>query len=319
MNASPSSPLPVILDVDTGIDDALALLLAATHPSLEVKAVTCAAGNVSLAQVVENTLGVLAVAGRDDIPVAAGAEGPLVGRPRDASHVHGANGLADITLPAHGGAPVDAHAVELLRRTLDEAADPMTIIALAPLTNIALLLRMYPAVRAKIARIVFMGGAIGTGNVTAVAEFNVWHDPEAAEVVLDSGVPTLMYGLETFYAATCDATAIRALASSARPAAQLAGGLLDHLTAGRGEEGRVRAGEAPLGDAGTVCAVIDPGALTVVAAPVGVALAPGETRGQTIVDMRHAAPGAPGTHASTGVVTAVDTTRYRELFVGALS
>ncbi|MDZ8201193.1 nucleoside hydrolase [Microbacterium sp. SSW1-59] len=319
MNSPHPPPVPVVLDVDTGVDDALALLLAATHPALDLKAVTCAAGNVSLAQVVDNTLGVLAIAGRADVPVGAGAEGPLVGRPRDASHIHGANGLGDITLPAHGRAPVAVHAVELLRQTLEESSEPLTIIALAPLTNIALLLRMYPSSREKIARIVFMGGAIGTGNITAVAEFNVWADPEAAAVVLDSGVPTLMYGLEPFYAATCDQDAIDALVASSQPAAHLAAALLGYLTAGRGEEGRVPGGHAPLGDAGTVCAVIDPTILTVVDAPVDVALAPGRTRGQTIVDLRRSPVGTAGTPASVGVVAAVDVARCRDLFVGTLS
>jgi len=313
----------VILDVDTGIDDALALMLAVRHPRLDVRAVTCVAGNVSLAQVVENTLGVLALAGGQGIPVAAGMSAPLIEPARDASYVHGANGIADLHLPAHSMSLEPVHAVELMRRTLLEADQPVTIIALAPLTNVAVLLRMHPEVAEKIAHILFMGGAVGAGNATATAEFNIWHDPEAADIVLRSGIPTTMYGLEPFYRVCCDNDAIDALCVSANPLEAAAGALLGHLARVTEDETRVSVpGGAAIGDAGAVCAVIDPEGVSIHRAPVSVSLAAGATRGQTIVDLRSGlGAGGASTKDARGnvdVVMNVDGDRFMKLFLEAL-
>ena len=179
---------PVVLDVDTGVDDACALLLAALHPALDLRAVSCVGGNAPVDDVVRNTLLVLEAAGRTDVPVARGAERPLLEAPVDARHVHGDDGMGDLGWPR--AARTDRrHAVELLRDTCREAArptGPVTLVPLAPLTNIALLLRTYPDAAQGISEIVFMGGAAHVGNATASAEFNVFHDPEAAAVTLDA-------------------------------------------------------------------------------------------------------------------------------------
>jgi pyrimidine-specific ribonucleoside hydrolase len=174
--------IPVILDVDTGVDDALALLLAARHPGLDLRAVTCVAGNAAVPQVVTNTLAVLAAAGRTDVPVARGAARPLVDPPREARHVHGEDGMADLDhaalgLPQETAGADPRHAVELLRDLLCGTDEPVTLVPLAPLTNIALLLRLYPEAAKGLRRIVFMGGAASVGNATASAEFNIRHDP----------------------------------------------------------------------------------------------------------------------------------------------
>ncbi|WP_033289722.1 nucleoside hydrolase [Amycolatopsis jejuensis] len=306
---------PVVLDVDTGIDDALAIMLALRHPALDVRAITCVAGNAGLGQVVENTLAVTALAGNTTVPVAAGMPHPIVEPPRDASYVHGRNGLAGLTLPPHNRQVEDCHAVEYLRRLLTEAPVPVTIIALAPLTNIAMLLRMYPEAATNIARIVFMGGAIGLGNATASAEFNVWHDPEAAEIVLRSGVPATMYGLEPFYRVTCDADTIAKLSAAESPLQATAGALLAHLATVGDDQGRTgEKGAAAIGDAGTVCAVIDPDGAVVRRAPVSVALQGPETRGRTIVDFRRGA-----SDGQVDIVIDVDGPRYRDLFLDTLS
>lgn len=316
--------IPVILDVDTGIDDALAIILAVRNPGLDVRAITCVGGNVELEQVVANTLAVLTLAGGETIPVAAGMALPLIEPPQDASYVHGRNGVADIDFPPHNLTAQDVHAVELLRRTLADAPGPVTIIGLAPLTNIAVLLRMYPEVTAKISRIVFMGGAIGLGNVTATAEFNVWHDPEATEIVLRSGIPTTMYGLEPFYQVTCDAQTIADLRKSTVPLKAAAGTLLEHLSTVTGDETRITArGSAAIGDAGAVCAVIDPSGIVTRRAPVSVALSGHHTRGQTIVDLRSGlGAGGEVTSVDRGhvdVVIDVDAARYRQIFLEALA
>ena len=205
--ASPAAPrvrviamsIPVILDVDTGVDDALAILFAVKHPGIDVLGITCVAGNASLERVVDNTLRVLDAAGAPDIPVAAGAVRPLLEPPafgaararRRRPRRHRA--AADRAGP-RAGRRGRAHAP----RSSSSTRRPVTLVALAPQTNLALLLRTHPEVAGNIERIVFMGGSASVGNATAVAEFNVWHDPEAAAIVLDAGVPAYMYGLDVF-------------------------------------------------------------------------------------------------------------------------
>ncbi len=316
-----SGARPVILDVDTGVDDALAILLAVRHPALDVRAITCTGGNAPLAQVVANTLRVLDAAGASAIPVAAGAHRPLLEAPQHAAAIHGSDGLADLGLPGSARTPEPVHAVELLRRTLAASEQPLTIISLAPLTNIALLLRMHPEVFDRIERLVMMGGAVGTGNATAAAEFNVWHDPEAAAIVLGAGLDVLMYGLEPFYRVGVSHDDVARLSAADDTAPRLAGALLTHLIGIDATEERVADDRVAIGDAGAVCAAIDPAPLVTRVAPVEVALAPGATRGQTIVDLRTmvGADIAPArTVPSATVVLDVDPEPYRRLFLDAL-
>ena len=257
--------LPVILDVDTGVDDACALLLAALHPALDLRAVTCVGGNAPLPDVVRNTCSVLATAGRMDVPVAAGADRPLGTQ-----------------------APDPRHAIELLRDQLAAAAasgERITLIPLAPLTTIALLLRTYPEAARGIERIVFMGGAAASGNATASAEFNIFHDPEAAAIVFDAtadlAIPMTMYGLDVFYRpriTRAEAQLLRALDPTGP--AGLGGRLISFQC------DRFGADDATIGDAGAVCAVIDPSGLTTTPLPARVELSGRYTRGRTIVDHR---------------------------------
>lgn len=316
-----SGARPVILDVDTGVDDALAILLAVRHPALDVRAITCTGGNAPLAQVVTNTLRVLDAAGAGAIPVAAGAHRPLLEAPQHAAAIHGSDGLADLGLPDSARTPEPVHAVELLRRTLEASEEPLTIISLAPLTNIALLLRMHPEVVDRIDRVVMMGGAVGTGNATAAAEFNVWHDPEAAAIVLGAGLDVLMYGLEPFYRVGVSHDDVEQLLAAEGTAPRLAGALLTHLIGIDATEERVADDRVAIGDAGAVCAAIDPAPLLTRVAPVEVALAPGATRGQTIVDLRTmvgADISAAREALPATVVLDVDPEPYRRLFLDAL-
>ncbi|MYM19105.1 nucleoside hydrolase [Brevibacterium sp. 5221] len=320
---------PVILDVDTGIDDALALMLAVRHPALDVRAITCVAGNVDRDQVVRNTLGILSLVGAPDIPVGAGAAAPLVQEPRPADHVHGGDGVGGVALPQDGRTADGRGALELMRAALEAAPAPVTLICLAPLTNLALLLRAHPEAAARIGRIVWMGGAIGAGNATASAEFNAWHDPEAAAVVVGSGIPLLMYGLEPFYQAAVPAGAIDELASSPDPVAAAVGALLRRSQEmGAGEARLPFPDAATLGDAGAVAVAIDESLAACTEAPVAVELRGELTRGRTVVDLREAAVDlhghaqaphrAPLRHttpgAATTVVTGVDGGAVRELF-----
>ncbi|MEU4198328.1 nucleoside hydrolase [Kribbella sp. NPDC026611] len=313
---------PVILDVDTGLDDACALLLAARHPELELKAVTCVGGNVGIDDVVVNTLTVLEAAGRTDVPVARGAGVPLLQPVRTAPHVHGADGLGDLDWPRSTRETDPRHAVELLRDVLRDAAasgELITLIPLAPMTNIALLLRTYPEAAAGLREIVFMGGAAGIGNATASAEFNIWTDPEAAAVVLSAagelGIPVTMYGLDVFYDVVVSLEQAKGLGGS--PSADLARKLIEKRSSLYQRDG------ASIGDGGAVCAVIDPSGLTTQPFPLRVELSGSWSRGRTIVDTRDWSADLtsdPHGQAPTTVqvATAVEGDRYAELWLSTV-
>ena len=322
-----TEPLPVILDVDTGVDDACALLLAALHPDVELRAVTCVGGNAGVDDVVRNTVKVLDIAGRPDVPVARGAARPLLEPARDARHVHGDDGMADLGWPTPDRPSDGRHAVELLRDLLSRAASGgpagrITLVPLAPLTNIALLLRTYPEAGAGLREIVFMGGAAQIGNATASAEFNVWQDPEAAAIVLESAaeldIPVVMYGLDVFYDVRVSREqAVELIAIGGRGPAELAGRLIDYQCRRFGQP------EATIGDAGAVCAVIDRAGLTTKRLPVRVELAGTYSRGRTIVDRRdwsgdlaHDPHGLAPT--AVEVALSVDADRYAELWLGTM-
>src|SRR4051794_19092711 len=183
-------PQPVIIDCDPGHDDAMALMLAAASPEVELVAVTTVAGNQTLDKVTANAIRVLDVLGADDIPVAAGADRGLIHAAESASEVHGETGLDGPDLPPPSREPEPLHAVELLAQKLRER--PLTLIPIGPLTNIALLLATHPELAGRIERVVIMGGAIGMGNATPSAEFNLWADPEAAARVFTSGLDVTM-------------------------------------------------------------------------------------------------------------------------------
>lgn len=306
--------IDVILDVDTGVDDAMALLLAARSPALNLLGVTCVMGNVEIDKVVTNTLRVLDVAGAGHVPVARGMGQPLAEVQYNAKGVHGGDGLGHVELPPPSRQPVPEHAVEFLRRTLTAAPRPVTLVPLAPLTNIAALLVQYPEVKANIERLVIMGGAFDMGNATAVAEFNIRQDPEAADIVFRSGLPMVMYGLEVFRRVTFNRREAEEFVESGRPAARLAGQLLLYFMNNFNREA------VTIGDAGCVAAVIEPEGLTTEEYPVRVELAGTWTRGQTVVDRRplitrqRESEWQPPMGTTVSVALDVDAERYRQLF-----
>src|SRR5579884_3029899 len=185
----------VILDVDTGIDDALALILAVNSPEIEVVGVTCAAGNVGIDHVTRNTLAVLELAG-SAAPVAVGPCKPLMATLQTATFFHGVNGIAGIELPAPTRAPVDVDAASFLVRSVREHPREVTLVAVAPLTNVALAVLKDPEFAANLDRLIVMGGAVGhVGNATAAAEANFRNDPEAAYAVVNAGAPLQLVDL----------------------------------------------------------------------------------------------------------------------------
>ena len=189
----------ILLDCDPGHDDAIALLLALASPELELLGVTTVAGNQTLEKTTANAIRVLEFAGRGNVPVAAGAERPLVRPQYVASYVHGETGLDGPDLPPPQGAPLDRHAVDFLADRIREQAGAVTLVPTGPLTNVALLLALHPDARPE--QIVLMGGAIAEGNVTPAAEFNIWADPEAAVRVFASGIDVTMVGLDVTHKA----------------------------------------------------------------------------------------------------------------------
>jgi len=255
-------PRNIFLDVDTGVDDALALLLAARSPNLNIKGVTCVSGNVPVDLVVRNTLDVLEAAGASHVPVARGMDVPLLETMVNAAEIHGKNGLGGIELAKSASEPLNVHAVEFLRRELTDVSDSMTIVALGPLTNIATLIRAYPEVVSKIDEIVVMGGAIGPGNVTPTAEFNIRQDPEAADVVFNSDVPTLLYVWDVFTRVRCDKQEVDEMIASDNNCKSIAGKLLlSYLTTKKEDT-------AGIGDAGAVACLLIPEAITTAVMPI---------------------------------------------------
>ena len=190
---------PILLDCDPGHDDAIALLLALASPELELRGVTTVAGNQTLEKTTANAIRVLEFAGRADIPVAKGADRPLVREQFVASYVHGETGLDGPDLPPPQSDPVDRHAADFLADRIRDAEGAITLVPTGPLTNVALLLALHPDARPE--RIVLMGGAIAEGNVTPAAEFNIWCDPEAAARVFASGIDVTMIGLDVTHKA----------------------------------------------------------------------------------------------------------------------
>jgi pyrimidine-specific ribonucleoside hydrolase len=191
----------VIIDTDPGIDDAVAILFALAEPRLEVLGLTPVGGNSSLENTVTNSLRMLDLAGRMDIPVCPGADRSLIDdSPRLAVDSYADLGLGEADLFEPSRPANDEHAVDFIARMAGEAAEPITLIAIGPLTNIALLVAKFPDIPQRIAEVIVMGGGL-EGNVTPAAEFNIWCDPEAAQRVLESGLPLTFVGLDVTHQA----------------------------------------------------------------------------------------------------------------------
>lgn len=181
-----ADPVRLIIDTDPGVDDAWAILMALAHPRATVEALTTVAGNVSLEHTTRNACAIVDVAA-SDVPVFAGSSGPLVGQRVEAGEVHGADGLGDAGRSSSQRRPEDEHAASAIVRLAGGAPGAMTLVAIGPLTNVALAVRLDPELPQRLGQLVVMGGAHrATGNTSAVAEFNVFADPEAAAVVFDA-------------------------------------------------------------------------------------------------------------------------------------
>src|SRR5438477_5311238 len=214
---SASSPARVIIDTDPGVDDAFALLLAMRSPELKIEGITAVAGNVPLELTLPNALRMVEIAGRSDIPVAAGAKAPLLRRLVSAAYAHGENGLGGAVFPEPRLKPVDQPAAEFIRTTVRKHPNELTLITVGPLTNVASALSLDTELSQLIRRIVMMGGSLSGGNITPAAEFNIYVDPEAARIIFQSGIPITMVGLDVTRKTGLTQEHIRVLESAHNP------------------------------------------------------------------------------------------------------
>lgn len=290
----------VLIDCDPGVDDALALMLAQGSPELDVLAVTTCGGNQTLGKVTRNALSLADELGMHWIPVAAGAERPLVRQPLTAGHVHGDTGLGLVKLPDPQHALDERHAVEVVAQTV-LAHDPgeVTIIATGPLTNLALAIRQYPQIVDRIREVVLMGGGVNTGNLTPVAEFNIAVDPEAARAVFTAGWPVTMVGLDTTHQALATPEVEAQFAGLGTRLGDLA---VELIRSYRDAYKNNQAFEnPPCHDPVAVARVIAPELVSVRRAPVDVELRGELTTGQTVVDLRGLEPEDCPTQVATGL------------------
>ncbi|XEG91561.1 ribonucleoside hydrolase RihC [Edwardsiella tarda] len=186
---------PIIIDTDPGVDDAVALAIAMHHPDLDVRLITTVAGNVDVEKTTNNALKLVDFFGKS-VPVAKGCNSPLLIKLENSTDIHGESGMDGFAFPNATSTCLTIHAVEAMRKEIISSNVPVTLVTIAALTNIALLFSLYPEVKGKIKEVVMMGGALSRGNTNTSAEFNIYIDPHAAQIVFQSGVPLTMVGLD---------------------------------------------------------------------------------------------------------------------------
>jgi purine nucleosidase len=304
-------PKPVILDVDPGHDDAVAIMMACGSPGLDLLAVTTVAGNATLPKTTRNALRVLSLIGRTDVPVAAGASGPLVRELRTAEDIHGESGMDGTEIPEATFEPDERDAVELIADTLGGASEPVALIPVGPLTNIAALLRRHPELKGKISRVSLMGGSIGLGNTTPAAEFNIYVDPEAAREVFESGLQITMSGLDVTHQAGAD-RAERDRLRGLGGIGEVVAGSLDFFAATY--ERSFGFDAPPLHDPVAVAAILEPGVLKTRPMNVQIECESDLTRGETVCDLH----GVTGRRANADVGVELDREAFFDLLHDSL-
>jgi purine nucleosidase len=303
----------VWLDCDTGIDDALALLYLTAAPCA-LLGVSTVAGNCALERATANTLGVLEAAGAAAVPVHPGAAGPLVGRPQDARHVHGDDGIGGCgdLLPTPSRGVSAPRAVAALAAALRARPGEMTLVASGPLTNLALLVREDPEAAGLARRVVVMGGTVlEPGNVAPTVEFNIGADPEAAVQVLGADWPVTLVGLDVTRRVLATADDAADLARAGTPPARLAAALISAYT-----RSYIRLGfppAAPLHDPLAAAIALDPGLAETVDVPVDIETQGAFTRGMVVADLRvRARPALLGDRRVVRVCLGIDAARARQ-------
>ncbi|MEU9303181.1 nucleoside hydrolase [Streptomyces sp. NPDC048269] len=306
-------PVPIIIDCDPGHDDALAIMLAAADPAVDLLAITTVAGNQTLAKTTLNARRVCTVAGITGVPIAPGCDRPLLQPLVVADDVHGESGMDGPRFPEPTVDAVPEHAVDLIHRILTTHPEPVTLVPTAPLTNIALLLTRHPDVVPYIREIVLMGGSTERGNRTPAAEFNIQTDPEAADIVFRSGVPITMCGLNATHQALATPEVVARFEGLGTDLGRVCAELMTFFASTY----RRLWGFAspPLHDPVAVARVIDPAIVRCVPAGVVVELRGQYTRGATVVDL-HRSLDLP---VNAQVAVAVDAGLFWDRMIAAVA
>ncbi|SFL80490.1 nucleoside hydrolase [Salibacterium qingdaonense] len=288
-------PKPIIMDCDPGHDDAIAIFLAAGSPEVDIQAITTVSGNALIGHTTRNALIIAEKAGLDHVPVAEGAGEPLVRTAVTAPHIHGESGLEGPDLPEPEKTVDTRHAVDMTAEMLFQADEPITLVPTGPLTNIAWLLKRYPAVKKNIAGIVLMGGG-SYGNWSPAAEFNIYADPEAARIVFESGLPITMAGLDLTHQALAGQEEKEFLREAGTNAAAFTAELLDYFAGTYHSLFGFSA--APIHDACAVAFSIDENVFTTEHLPVTVETHGTYTTGMTVIDALQTTGKAPNVHVA---------------------
>lgn len=307
----------VILDCDPGHDDALALLMALASDKIELQAVTTSAGNQLPEKTFANARKLLSLAHREDIPVAMGAGKPMLRQLIIADDIHGKTGLDGAELPEPTVAPLQISANDLMADILRKSDEKVTFVVTGPMTNMAIFLLSHPELKSKIEAISFMGGACFGGNITPQAEFNIYVDPEAAQVVVDAGVPVHMFGLDVTMKAQLFDEDVAHIAKMGNPVANVMAGLLHFfsLTTTQpflAEKGHVEG--IHMHDPCAMAYVIDPTLFTMLEKHVTIDTSDSISAGSTVVDYDEVL----GLDKNVNVGFDIDLERFRALVYGTL-
>ena len=294
----------IILDCDPGHDDAMAIMLAVGNPKIDLVGVTTVGGNQSLEKVTYNARSVLEMAKATDIPVHAGCDRPLVRKQEVAASIHGETGLDGVELPVPTRPLDSGHAVNWIIDTI-MASEPgtITLVPTGPLTNIAMAARMEPRIVDRVKEVVLMGGGYHVGNWSAVAEFNIKVDPEAAHIVFNEPWKLTMVGLDLTHQALCTPEVQHRIDAIGTDSSHFASGLMDFI-------------DPPVHDPCTVAYLIDPSVVSTRRCPLDVEIHGDLTLGMTVADLRGPEPSAEECH--TQVAVKLDFDKFWDLIVDAI-
>ncbi|MFB5078842.1 ribosylpyrimidine nucleosidase [Raoultella sp. C349492] len=296
----------IILDCDPGHDDAIAIMLAAKHPAIELLGISIVAGNQTLDKTLINGLNVCQTL-NIDTPVYAGMPQPIMRKQIVADNIHGETGLDGPVFGPLTRKAEKKHAVNFIIDTLMDSTGDITLVPVGPLTNIAVAMRMQPTIIPKIREIVLMGGAYGTGNFTPSAEFNIFADPEAARVVFTSGVPLVMMGLDLTHQTVCTPDIISRMENAGGPAGKLFSDMMNFTLKTQYDNYGLEGG--PVHDATCVAYLINPDAFKVQEMYVEIDVNSGPCYGRTVCDEL----GVLGKSANTKVGITLDTAWFWDL------
>ena len=298
----------IILDCDPGHDDAVAIMLAAAHDNIEILGITCVAGNATLENTKMNALKICSLIGKTNIPIYAGSDKPLIYDLVTAEHVHGKSGLDTDGQPINISDGYDIqnlHAVDFIINTCHQEKEPIYLCPVGPLTNIAMALQKDPSIAPKIKEIIFMGGAaMCLGNITPVAEFNIYVDPHAANIVLNSGIKTVMFGLDVTHKVNVNDVIINDIKNNQNKSSILFADLMNFYSKTHREVFEIN--ESPLHDPCVIGYLIDEKIFSGKLVNVQVEETSILTRGKTVTDWLKVTDRKPNCH----VMINADSTKF---------